>query len=392
MARFYSRRQFIKNGIISSLALLLTACKEKISRIEEPTETIAATQNESTPSSTADVVKTNTEPQLTPTSAITYLSSVALYRQSNYEKNSLKKIIAAMLDDIGGIEDIVAKGPHVGFKLNLTGGTWWDTADKPPANEYFVTHPAVAEVLAELFFDAGAEKITMMDGLGDPLIFKNWGFEDVANRLGINLVNLCEVAPYPSFMTLNTGDDFLIYPQFSMHPIMGELNSLVSLAKLKAHATAGVTLSMKNLIGLVPINSYRISEDHNNRSAFHGNAGFDERLPKVIIDLNKVCPIDLGIIDGIATAQGGAGPWDRNISQIKPGILLAGKDPLALDTVGTMVMGFDPYSHDGQTPFTGGLNHLLLAKQAQLGCMDISKINVVGERIEEVMMPFVPAG
>jgi uncharacterized protein (DUF362 family) len=210
--------------------------------------------------------------------------------------------------------------------------------------------------------------------------------------LGIDLVDLCEPAPYSSFINFPTGEDYLVYPQFMLNRIIGEIDSLVSLAKLKVHATTGITLSMKNLIGLAPITAYRNNDEHNNRSSFHGNANFDERLPKVIIDLNKVRPIDLGIIDGIATAEGGAGPWDSKMRQIKPGVIIASKDPLALDCVGTIVMGFDPFAQGGKTPFIGGLNHLLLANEAGLGTMNISKIRIAGEGIEDVRVKFLPAG
>ena len=336
MSQKYSRRRFIKQSLISGFALFVASCKSKLSKISTPTETIQAINNEITPSLSPSQTST---PSATNTPEIEYLSTVALFRQSDYNKTTLKQTMGNMLNEIGGINDIAAHGAHVGFKLNLTGGTWWDTPDKPPANEYFVSHPAVAEVLAELFFDAGAAKITMMDGLGDKLNFKNWGFVDVANRLNIDLVDLCEPYPYDSFIPFSTGYDYLVYPQFLLHPVIGEIDTFVSLTKLKVHATAGITLSMKNLIGLAPITAYRNSVEHNNRSSFHGNASFDERLPKVIIDLNKVRPIDLGIIDGIFTAEGGAGPWESTMRQIKPGILLASKDPLALDSVGTMVMG-----------------------------------------------------
>ena len=353
------------------------------------TETTQPSRKEITPL----VLSTKTKaPSATNTPELAYLSTVSLSRQSDYDKTTLKQTMIKMLDEIGGISDIVPQGAHVGIKLNLTGGTWWDTPDKPPANEYFVSHPAVAEVLAELFIDAGAAKITMMDGLGDKFNFRNWGFEEVANRLGINLVDLCEPAPYKSFIPFPIGDDYLIYSQFLLHPVISEVDTFVSLAKLKVHATAGVTLSMKNLIGLAPISAYRNNIEHNNRSAFHGNAAFDERLPKVIIDLNKIRPIDLGIIDGIATAEGGAGPWENKIRQIKPGVLLAGKDPLALDSVGTMVMGFDPFTPGGEPPFSGGLNHLILAHEAGLGTMDLSKVRIAGEPIQDVKVDFLPAG
>jgi len=54
-----------------------------------------------------------------------------------------------------------------------------------------------------------------------------------------------------------------------------------------------------------------------NRSSFHESTIFDKRLPRVAIDLNLARPVHLSIIDGIFTAEGGAGPWDKGLSQVK---------------------------------------------------------------------------
>jgi uncharacterized protein (DUF362 family) len=386
MSDNYSRRQFIRQGILSGMAVLLTACRAKFGLVTEPTATIEV---EPTPVIHTPTHVSTVTTAATATATPNYVTSVALRRQASY--GNVKDTIRDMIKDIGGVEDIVKPGAHVGIKLNLTGGTWWDTPDKPPATEYFVTHPAVAGAVAEIFLEAGASKVTMMDGLGDKLIFKNWGYEELASQLGIHLIDLCEPYPYDSFLPYSTGDKYLIYPAFLLHPILKEIDTFVSIAKLKVHATAGVTLSMKNLIGLAPINSYRNNDSHNNRSSFHGNSNFDERLPKVIIDLNRVCPIDLAIIDGISTAEGGAGPWESNMRQIKPQVLLAGKDCLATDTIGTLLMGFDPFASGGEIPFNGGLNHLLLANESGLGCMEISKIHVIGENINDMKINFLKA-
>ena len=47
-----------------------------------------------------------------------------------------------MLDDLGGLGELVKPGARVGVKVNMTGSSAWDGPDKPLAIEYFVTHPA----------------------------------------------------------------------------------------------------------------------------------------------------------------------------------------------------------------------------------------------------------
>ena len=53
---------------------------------------------------------------------------------------------------------------------------------------------------------------------------------------------------------------------------------------------------MKNLIGLVPTNHYRLSEDHWWRSALRGAGNKTKaRLPRVVVDLNRARPIHLAL-------------------------------------------------------------------------------------------------
>jgi hypothetical protein len=42
----------------------------------------------------------------------------------------------------------------------------------------------------------------------------------------------------------------------------------------------------------------------------------DTRLPGAILDLDLARPIDLAVIDGIFTCEGGAGPWDKSLAQV----------------------------------------------------------------------------
>jgi uncharacterized protein (DUF362 family) len=49
---------------------------------------------------------------------------------------------------------------------------------------------------------------------------------------------------------------------FSFNHILEEVDAFISVANMKCHFNCGVTHSMKNLIGLVPVNHYRLSEEH----------------------------------------------------------------------------------------------------------------------------------
>src|SRR5438045_5928200 len=108
---------------------------------------------------------------------------------------------------------------------------------------------------------------------------------------------------------------------------------MVSLAKLKQHITAGVTLSMKNLFGLTPNSLYGDQAGNEDATAgrgpLHNPTGTAQlpglkpditstdptwRVPRIIADICAARPIHLSIIDGITSMSGGEGPWCREVA------------------------------------------------------------------------------
>jgi uncharacterized protein (DUF362 family) len=160
---------------------------------------------------------------------------------------------------------------------------------------------------------------------------------------------------------------------------------------MKCHFSCGVTHAMKNLVGLLPLDYYRLRPDNTYRSSLHGLGDeFKTRLPRIVVDLNRARTIHLALIDGIKTVEGGEGPW-LNISPIEPGVLIAGKDALATDAIATTVMGFDPTVEAPSSPFLQADNYLNLAVQAGLGTNRPDEIEVVGVPVEEVVTQFAPS-
>jgi uncharacterized protein (DUF362 family) len=75
---------------------------------------------------------------------------------------------------------------------------------------------------------------------------------------------------------------------------------------------------------------------------------------------------------------------------VRPGVLIAGKEPLAADAVAAAVMGFDPTAHYPTAPFLRGDNHLNLAYGLGLGTNRLGEIGVVGVAIDDVQQSFDP--
>ena len=77
---------------------------------------------------------------------------------------------------------------------------------------------------------------------------------------------------------------------------------------------------------------------------------------------------------------GGEGPWIRGVRAVKPGVLLAGLNPVTTDTVGAAVMGHDPRGFKPETE-----NTLLLTEAHGVGAADLSRIEVRGVPIADAL-------
>jgi uncharacterized protein (DUF362 family) len=134
--------------------------------------------------------------------------------------------------------------------------------------------------------------------------------------------------------------------------------------KLKTHHWAGVTLSLKNMFGIVPGSCYGWP-----KNALHW-AG----LTRSILDINSTVRPDFAIVDGIVGMEGN-GPIQGSP---KPcGVLVLGNDPVAVDATCARVMGLAPERIDY-------LAHAGLL----LGHLQTEKIFQFGEEIEAVRTPF----
>jgi uncharacterized protein (DUF362 family) len=287
------------------------------------------------------------------------------------------------------VKDIVGRGDKVVIKVNLSGGVQFLPKGGELPIEYHITHPEVVRAVGELLLDAGAKSLYIVESFSDSQSVSQWGYTDVARSLNAALIDLNHAAPYADFATVPVGENYYIYESLLLNHILEEASCFVSIAKMKPHCSAGVTLSMKNLVGIGPLQFYRQASQDGNRTAFHGSEkGTNTRLPRVIVDLNRARPIHLAVVDGISTIEGGEGPWTKYTKQVKPGVLLAGKNALATDAIATSVMGFDPTSEAPAAPFLQSNNYLNLAYLQGLGTNRLDAIDTIGVKPADVLFKF----
>jgi len=343
-------------------------------------------------------------------------AAVAIVRCRDYSAE-VKTALARGFDSIGGIGSLV-KNKTVMVKINLTGTDFTPYLDRP-VGETFMTHESTAVALAALLFGAGAKRVRFVEStqsrapLDGTLSLAGWDLGALRALGEVEFENTRNLGSGARYAHLRVPTGGYVFSSFEFNHSYADTDVLVSLAKLKNHITAGVTLSLKNLFGITPNTLYGDkagTEDATaGRGPLHNPTGFEKiklpglkdgitqtdptwRVPHIIADVCAARPIDLAIIDGITSMNGGEGPWCRHAAQIKvttPGILIVGRNPVSTDAVGTAVMGYaNPRAARGAKPFHSCDNHLLLAEQAGLGTADLAQIDVRGLSIEQARYPY----
>lgn len=215
------------------------------------------------------------------------------------------------------------------------------------------TDPRVIAAVVRWLQDSGVRDITIAESNWDrgntDRAFRLVGLPKMAAELGVGLLNLydderVEVA-VPNALSL---------PRVGLARTVLEAGCLISLAKLKCHCMAYVTLGIKNLMGAVLPRKDVMHRD------------ISERL----CDLATVLRAGLTIIDGLI----GAERHENLGAAVKSDVIIAGRDPVATDAVGAMVMGIDP----------ARVEHLRLCAERGLGEHRPDHIEVVGAPLEEV--------
>lgn len=329
----------------------------------------------------------------------------------------VREALAQSFDLLGGIAHLV-KTKTVTVKLNLTGTAFLDFLGRP-VGETFMTHYATVRALTALLFDAGARRVRLVEStqskaeLAATLALADWDLRALEALGRVEFENTRNLGQGNRYATLKVPFGGYMFSSFELNHAYAETDVMISLAKLKNHVTAGVTLSMKNLFGVTPNSLYGDqagSEDATGgRGPLHNPRGFERiklpglkdgismtdptwRVPRVTVDVCAARPIDLAIIDGITAMSGGEGPWCRHAAELKfttPGVLITGRNPVSTDAVGTAVMGYaNPRAARGTKPFEICDNHLLLAEQAGLGTADLAKIDVRGLSIGKARYPY----
>jgi uncharacterized protein (DUF362 family) len=216
--------------------------------------------------------------------------------------------------------DLSLKGKKVLLKPNLV--------DCHGPSEAVFTHPAVLAAAIELFGELGANVVVAeASGLrrDTNTLLHLSGYTDILAKYSIPFIDLnldsVERVRLPSDLS---GLGYLFVPRTVL-----AADFVVSLPKLKTHHWVGVTLSLKNMLGIMPGTKYGWPKNR-----FH-TIGLEES----IMDINQAVQADFAIIDGVVGMEGN-GPLFGG--QRPAGVIILSSDLLAADAVAARVMGINP--------------------------------------------------
>ena len=332
----------------------------------------------------------------------------------------IPSVLDRMFDRIGGLTRVV-RGRTVAVKVNFGGPANERLGFRPHGISNWV-HPDVLDAVIHLLDRAGAVRIRVLEGarytaapLEEHMLGAGWDpdvFVRAARR--VELINTNVLGSARRYERVPVPGGGHLFRSFTLHPAYLDCDVFVSLAKLKEHVTAGVTLSMKNCFGITPTSIYgddagvddanenpqrgrstvlhtghrapaRIAEpDHAGGLASDG----ETRIPRIVADVVAARPVHLSIIDGVESMAGGEGVRRAGVRPAHAGVLIAGTNCVNTDAVATAIMGFDPMALRGTAPFERCDSALALAENHGVGTPDLSRIEIAGASIGSVRYPF----
>jgi uncharacterized protein (DUF362 family) len=269
-------------------------------------------------------------------------------------KPGLAQALRSIFEHFGGGVSMLRSSRDVYIKVNGVG-----------SEAYVYTDPEVLRQTIRYFQGCGARKIYIMENCTQAnftrLVFHVTGYNRICRETGAVPVYLDETASVPIF--LEGLEEFIDISAFVYERLVQDRdrNFYLSIPKLKTHSMSQVTLSIKNQFGLVHQKS-RIA-DHN------------YRLHQKFADIYRVIRPDFALIDGLIATTHGHYPTAYNAGKcvVPMDLLVGGPDPLAVDVVGSALMGFG----------IDQVKHLALSRATGIGTGDLAKIEIVNRGLLE---------
>ena len=244
------------------------------------------------------------------------------------------------IEAMGGMSRFVKAGDVVVVKPNIG----WDT----PPDRAADTNPLLVGKIVEHCMKAGAKEVLVFDHTCDEWTrcYKNSGIEEAVKSAGGKMVTGKDKKMYKP-ATIAKG---VSLKETTVHELVNNADVLINVPVLKNHGGATMSLTMKNLMGVVWDRGWWHKHD----------------LHQCIADFATYRKPDLNIIDGynVMKRNGPRGVSVADVVNMKYQILST--DMVAADTAATKIFGID----------TAKVKHIELAQELGVGTMDLKSLNI----------------
>ncbi|MDY6795368.1 MAG: DUF362 domain-containing protein [Actinomycetota bacterium] len=259
--------------------------------------------------------------------------------------------VSEVLEPFGGVGELLDGRREVFIKVNAV-----------DFKDYTFTDPQVLRGLIRAMRRGGAQRVYVMEnctqGSFTRLVFRVSGLEKAVREEGAVPLYLDEGKQVEVFLPK------LRYPVHVSRWVKEQLIEgrdhafYLNLPKMKTHSMATVTLGVKNQFGLIAQED-RV-KDHN------------WMLHRKFADIYSMIKPHFTLIDGLYAVNHGHYPprglVERSVERL--GVLVGGRDTLAVDAVGSDLMGIPPEE----------VEHLRLAAEDGMGTINLDEIEVIGDR------------
>ena len=251
----------------------------------------------------------------------------------------IASIVRKAVELVGGMGSFVDEGDIVFIKPNIS----WDKKPEQAAT----TNPLVVETVVRMVNEAGAKKIIVADNACNDArrTYKRSGIKQVAEDAGADV-------PYMEqrrFVSTNLGGS--VMNDWEVYREAMEADKIINVPIAKHHGLSDVTLSMKNLMGLIG----------GRRDLLHQN------LPECVVDLAAYFKPTLNILDSVRLlkANGPQGSTLKDVVELNT--VAASADPVRIDAFGISLFGDAIFSND-----PAAFPHIQEAVKRGLGTADFS--------------------
>lgn len=280
------------------------------------------------------------------------MSTVSIVKTDGNAEKDIDVSVRKALQLIGGLEDIIKPGYKVLIKPNLVA----------PAKERLsgaITRYEICKTIADVVKELGAHPVIAESSAAGVDTEKTIIFGEY-NKLrdqGYEVIDLKKAKRQDIRM-----ENGVIVNELGTWEVVANADAIISVPVMKIHDQTDVTLGIKNLKGLI---------NDKQKREFHTLGVFDG-----VVDIIQCLKPQLVVMDG-TIAQEGLGPVFGE--PVELGLIIASKDIVAGDAVGSAVMGYeDPLE----------VKITRIAYERGLGEARLDEIEIKGEKIDNVKRRF----